>query len=208
MKQGPTYRQSLKAASYTLLLCLPAVPLRALQIHSPRMAAFQKQPAQPRFNGQQQSRFGLGNHPPAGQHLPQWFAQHQNLSPTAQEDALKHEPGFAHLPEGQQQQVIDRLHRLDLAPPAQRQRMMERNERFEALPPERKQDIRNASQALSQMPPDRRQAVRQAFRDLRALPPGERQNALKSARFQAEYTPTERSMLDNLLSIEPYQQPQ
>ncbi len=207
MKQERTYRQSLKAAGYTLLLCLSVLPLHALQFRNPRMATFQKQPAQPRFNGQQPPRFGPGNRS-SGQHLPQWFAQHQNLSPNAQENALKQEPGFARLPGGQQQQVIDRLHRLDLAPPAQRQRMMERNERFEALSPERRQDIRSASQALSQMPPDRRQAVRQAFRELRSLPLGERQNALRSARFQAEYTPAERSMLDNLLSIEPYHPPQ
>ncbi len=208
MKQGRTYRQSMKAAGCTLLLCLPALPLQALQFGSLRAPAFQKQAGSPpRFNGQP-PRFGPGNHSSSGQHLPQWFAQHQNLSPTAQEDALKQEPGFARLPGGQQQQVIDRLHRLDLAPPAQRQRMMERNERFEALPPERRQDIRGASQALSQMPPDRRQAVRQAFRELRALPLAERQNALGSARFQAEYSPAERSMLDNLLSIEPYHPPQ
>jgi len=204
MKHGGTYRRNLKAASYILLLCLPAMPLQALQFSGQRITAFQKQPgSSPRFKNQ--PRFGADGRPLASQHLPQWFAQHQNLSPVAQEDALKHEPGFTHLPGGQQQQVIDRLHRLDLAPPAQRQRMMERNERFEALAPERRQDIRDASQALSQMPPDRRQAVRQAFRDLRALPLGERQNALGSARFQAEYTPGERRMLDNLLSIEPYQ---
>ena len=145
---------------------------------------------------------------PGGQHLPQWFAQHQNLNPSQQENALRSEPGFGHLPEGQHQQLINRLHRLDTAPPAQRQRMLERNERFEALRPERQQEIRGASQALGQMPPDRRQAVRDAFRDLRALPPDQRESALGSARFQAEYTPQERTILGNLLSIEPYHPPQ
>ncbi len=138
-----------------------------------------------------------------GAHLPQWFAQHQNLAPSEQANALRREPGFTHLPEGQQQQLVNRLHRLDTLPPVKRQREMERNERFQALSPERQQEVRGASQTLGQMPPDRREAVRQAFRDLRSLPPGDRGNALGSARFQAEYTPQERSVLSNLLSIEP-----
>ena len=57
------------------------------------------------------------------------------------------------------------------------------------------------------MPPERRQALRQAFRDLQSVPPEQRQNALNSARFQAEYTPQESSVLSTLLSIEPYHAP-
>lgn len=144
-------------------------------------------------------------HANQGQHLPEWFAHHEALPPAQQEDALRREPGFARLPPAQQQQLINRLHRLDMEPPAQRQRMMERNERFEALSPERQQEIRGASQALSQMPPERRQALRQAFRELRQLPPEARVSSLNSARSQAEYSPQERTVLGNLLSIEPYQ---
>ena len=144
----------------------------------------------------------------AGEHLPQWFAQHKGMTPGEQDNALRREPGFGRLPEGQQQQIINRLHNLGALPAPQRQRMLERNERFEALPPERQQEIRGASQALGQMSPDRRQAVRQAFRDLRTLPPDQRDDALGSARFGAEYTPQERTVLGNLLSIEPYHPPQ
>ncbi len=151
---------------------------------------------------------GHGARTGSGEHLPQWFARHQQLTPAQQEDALRREPGFGRLPQDQQQRLIDRLHRLDTLPPERRQRMMERNERFEALPPERQQEIRGAGQALGQMPQERRQALRQAFRDLRALPPEERERALDSARFQAEYSPQERTVLGNLLSIEPYQPPQ
>ncbi len=146
-----------------------------------------------------------GVRPGNGQHLPEWYAQHQGLPPDRQEEALRREPGFDRLPGEQQQQLIDRLHRLNMAPPAQRQRMLERNERFEALPPGRQQEIRAAGLALAQMPPDRRDAVREAFRDLRNLPAEQRGNALNSARFQAEYSPQERSVLSSLLSIEPYQ---
>jgi hypothetical protein len=55
------------------------------------------------------------------------------------------------------------------------------------------------------MPPERSQAVHRAFHDLRTLPPDQRQSVLQSARFQAEYSPQERTVLSNLLSIEPYQ---
>ena len=102
---------------------------------------------------------------------------------------------------------MNRLHRLDMEPLAQRQRVAEWNERFMALPPERQQEIRGASQALAQMPPERQRAVRQAFHDLRSVPPEARRDALDSARFQAEYTPQERTILGNLLSIEPYEAP-
>ncbi len=192
--------------SLLLLFCLPALPLQAQRgAEHPRGAPVQQQP--PRFNPPGGFRGGPlpGGRPGSGQHLPQWFAQHQGLPPNQQEEALRREQGFSRLPQGQQQQLIDRLHRLNMEPPAQRQRMLERNERFEGLPPERQQQIRGASQALGQMPQDRRQAVHQAFRDLRNLPPEQRENALNSARFQAEYSPQERTVLSNLLSIEPYQ---
>jgi hypothetical protein len=55
------------------------------------------------------------------------------------------------------------------------------------------------------MPPERNMAVRHAFRDLRGLPPEQRQGVLNSARFQAEFSPQERSVLSHMLSIEPYQ---
>lgn len=149
-----------------------------------------------------------GPRPENGQHLPQWFVQHRGMSPWEQEQALRREPGFSRLAPEQQQRLINRLHRLDMVPPQERQRIAEWNERFMALPPERQQEIRGASQALAQMPPERRRAMRQAFHNLRNMPPEERQEALDSARFQAEYTPQERTILSNLLSIEPYVPPQ
>jgi hypothetical protein len=139
-----------------------------------------------------------------GEHLPQWYAQHGGQSLQQQEQALRREPGFSRLPPGQQQQLINRLHRLDLQAPAMRQRMMERNEIFMALPQNQQSAIRRSSQMLRQMPPDRQHAVRQAFRNLRDMPPGEREQALDSARFQAEYSPQERDVMRNLLAIEPF----
>ncbi len=218
MKDRGKRRGMLAVGSILLLASLP-FPLPAQRTNAPDSAQNRTAPSRPApgagaaggpgFRGNTGPRAGgefhSGMRPGNGQHLPEWFAQHQALPPERQEEALRREPGFDRLPEGQQQQLIDRLHRLNMETPAQRQRMLQRNERFEALPPERQQEIRAAGQALGQMAPDRRDAVRQAFRDLRNLPVEERGNALNSARFQAEYSPQERSVLSNLLSIEPYQ---
>ena len=182
------------AAASLLLVYAPILLSQGNGRPSPPHAGSSRPPASSGFRG-------------TGEHLPQWFAQHQHLPVTEQDNALRREPGFTHLPEGQQQQLVNRLHRLDTLPAAKRQREMERNERFQALSSERQQEVRGASQALGQMPPDRREAVRQAFRDLRTLPPEQRDSALGSARFQAEYTLQERSVLSNLLSIEPAEAP-
>lgn len=146
-----------------------------------------------------------GLQPSRNQHLPEWMQQHQHLNARDQEQALRSEPGFNRLPAPQQQHLIDRLHKLDNAPPEVRQRILARNEMFERLPPEQRQEIRGAGQALAQMPPDRNMAVRHAFRDLRGLPPEQRAGVLNSARFQAEFSTQERTVLGHLLSIEPYQ---
>ena len=208
MKDRGESRAVLKAGAILLTAAIASpLPAQHTEARPPAPLPGISHPAPPPFHGGPGGRgeYRGGLRPGNGQHLPEWFAQHQGLPPERQEEALRHEPGFDRLPEGQQQQLIDRLHRLNMEPPAQRQRMLQRNERFEALPPERQQEIRAAGQVLGQMSPDRRDAVRQAFRDLRNLPVEERGNALNSARFQAEYSPQERSVLSNLLSIEPYQ---
>jgi Protein of unknown function (DUF3106) len=140
-----------------------------------------------------------------GQHLPEWWSNHRNLTPQQQADALRREPGFRDLPEDQQQRLINRLHSLDEKTPEQQQRIMQRNENFERLSPERRQEVRGASQALSQMSPDRQQVVRRAFQQLRRMPPGQRQQLLGSQVYGGQFSPQERTVLGNLLSIEPYQ---
>ncbi len=200
-----------------LVACLAAFPASLQAQHgsggqqphfaSPR-PALQRPASQPPASQQPSPAPGGNGAPrfaPGGTHLPQWLQNHQTLNPQQKEQALRQEPGFSHLPEPQQQHLIDRLHKLDSAPPEVRQRILARNEIFERMAPEQKQEIRGASQALSQMPPERNQAVRHAFRDLRGLPPEQRQAVLNSARFQAEYSPQERTVLGHLLSIEPYQ---
>lgn len=142
---------------------------------------------------------------PGQEHLPQWLAQHQNMSPQEQEDMLRREPGFNRLTPDQQQRVMNRLRSLDERPEQERQRMLERNEMFERLNPEQKQDVRAAAQAMRQMPPDRQTMMRRAFNDLRQIPPEQRQEILNSARFTNTFSPQERHVLGSLLSIEPYQ---
>jgi hypothetical protein len=160
----------------------------------------------PRPMPQQQMRPAPPNR--AGQqHLSEWLNRHQNLTPAQREDALRHEPGFNHLPQERQQRYINQMHSLNSLPPQERQRTLQRNEIFEHMSPEQKAGVRGASQAFHQMPPDRQGQMRRAFQDLRGVPPEQRQSILNSARFQQQFSPQERTVLGNLLAVEPYQPP-
>lgn len=139
-----------------------------------------------------------------GEHLGGWLQDHQGESFTGQENALRREPGFSHLPEPQQQRLIDRLHQLDTMPPQQRQRTIGRIENMERLSPDRRQAVRNSAQELGGMDPERKQQVRGAFRVLRDMPPSERQRVLNSPAYRSMYSDHERQILGNLLSVEPY----
>jgi hypothetical protein len=158
-----------------------------------------------------QSRPNAGPNQPAPhsgqQHLPEWWNNHRNLTPAQQADALRREPGFRSLPQDQQQRLINRLQSLDQKTPEQQQRIMARNEAFERLSPERKQEVRGASQALSQMSADRQLVVRHAFQQLRRMPTEQRQQLLNSRVYGGQFSPQERTVLGNLLSIEPYAAP-
>jgi Protein of unknown function (DUF3106) len=139
------------------------------------------------------------------QHLSEWLNHHQNLTPAQREDALRHEPGFNRLPEERQQRYINQMHSLNSLPPQERQRTLQRNEIFEHMSPEQKAGVRGASQAFHQMPQERQSQMRRAFQDLRGVPPQQRQSILNSARFQQQFSPQERTVLGNLLAVEPYQ---
>jgi len=146
---------------------------------------------------------GARNVPPGQEHLPQWWRAHRELSPQQQADAMRREPGFRSLPRAQQQRLLGRLRDFDSRPPQVQQRMLSRVERFERLPPERQQEVRGASAAFSRMPPQRKQEMIRAFQQLRHIPPTERQQMLHSG-YGQQFTPRERTILGNLLSIEPY----
>ena len=143
--------------------------------------------------------------PKAGQqHLGEWLQRNQGLSPQEQRRALEREPGFSRLPPQQQQRLSNRLDQLNGMPPSQRERTVERIENMERLSPQKKQEVRSSAQSLAQMPADRQQAMKKAIRDLRDVPTGLRQSELNSPRYTSQFSPDERNVLGNLLSVEPY----
>jgi hypothetical protein len=207
--------------SLLLILALPAYA-RPWQRHGepaphPRMGerghwnggGFQHQNSPPERQYQQErGHYMRPQQHPGGEHLPQWYRQHQSMNLQQQERALRRQPGFNKLSPAQRQRVLNRLRYLDSQPPAVRARIMARNEAFERLSPERRQEVRAAAQAFQHMPRYRKEQLGRAFSTLRTLPPEQRSEILHSARFRAQYSPRERHILSNLLSIEPYQPPQ
>jgi hypothetical protein len=168
--------------------------------------AFQARPHvnEPRGGGGMRQGAGPASRP-GQEHLPAWWQAHRGLSPQQQADAMRREPGFRSLPPQQQQRLLNRLRNFDQRPPQVQQRMLDRMEMFERLSPERQQEVRGASQALAHMSPERQVVMRHAFQQLRGIPPEERQRMLNSG-YGAQFSPQERTVLGNLLSIEPYQQ--
>lgn len=212
---GPAWRLTC-AGWFALLLCFSATCWAGAHASGPRGAfrgpqSHEQHAPSPREVGPRQAapRRGPGPAPgegarPGQQHLPAWWQAHRGLPPQQQADALRREPGFRNLPPGQQQRLINRLHSFNQRPPEQQQRMMDRNEMFERLSPERQQEVRGASQALSRMSPERQAMMRHAFQQLRAMPPAQRQQMLNSS-YGAQFSPQERTVLNNFLSVEPYQ---
>jgi hypothetical protein len=168
----------------------------AMQVPHPAPAPHMQAPSRPAQNTPAR---------PNQQHLPEWWNNHRNLSPDQRAEALRREPGFRSLPQDQQQRLLNRMQTFSQRPPEQQQRTMARNEAFQQLPPQRRQEVLQSSHALSQMSPDRKRIVGQAFQQLRNLPPQQRQQFLNSGSYTSQFSPQERTVLSNMLSIEPYQ---
>ena len=141
-------------------------------------------------------------------HLPDWMAQHSNLSADQQERLLRQEPGFNRLSTDAQQRAVEQLHRLDQLPAAQRERRLERSEALERLSPGERMQVADSARQLSILQPDRQTMVRRAWRELRGVPIDQRATVLGSARYQQSFSPDERNILTNLLRVEPYEPPQ
>ncbi len=164
------------------------------------------QQARPPYQGNQPrpgSQPRPGNQQPP--HLGAWLQRHGNMSPAEQERALQNEPGFDRLPPQTQHQLANRLRQLDNMPPAQRQLTVDRIEALERLSPEAREQVRASSEALRTLPADRQRMVKKAFRDLGSYPPDQRESFMASPQFQRQFTPQERGILSNLLSVEPYE---
>ena len=151
---------------------------------------------------QQAPRPRLENNQP---HLGTWLARHENLTPQQQERALQSEPGFNRLPPETQQKLMNRLQQLNRMPPNQRQRTIDHIEAMERLSPQMRQQVRASFKDFRALPEDRQRMVRKAFRDLREYPPEQRQALMNSGHFQDQFTSQERSILGNILAVEPYQ---
>jgi Protein of unknown function (DUF3106) len=160
--------------------------------------------ARPAYNG---TPYSMRATPQPQGHLPQWMAQHQNMPVGQQERLLRSEPGFNRLNQGDQQRAIQRLRQMNEMPEAQRQRFLARNENLERLSPAQRMQVNDSARQLKGLPPDRQTLVRGAFRDLRGVPMDQRQTMLNSARYSSQFTPQERGILGNLLSVEPYEAP-
>jgi len=162
----------------------------------------------PMYQGQGYARPaypGGGNaYAPPG-HLGAWLNAHRGVPTQDQERMLRNDPSFSHLPQGQQQRLMQQLNRVDRMPEAQRERRLARAENIERLSPQQRAQLQESGRRWTTLPPDRQTVMKGAFQDLRNVPPDQRQTVLNSARYQNAFSPEERGILSNMLSVEPYQ---
>lgn len=140
-------------------------------------------------------------------HLPAWLRSHQGMPLSQQQHALTQEPGFNRLPPQTQRQLMNSLARIDRMSPRQRQRTLGTIEALERLSPQRRQQVMASERELRMMPQNRQRALKQAFLNLRNYPPAERQGMMASPQFQSQFSPRERSILGDMLTVEPYEPP-
>jgi hypothetical protein len=140
-------------------------------------------------------------------HLGDWLNRNRGLPIQDQERLLRNDPNFNRLPPAQQQRLVQQLHNLDEMPEARRQRYLARSEMLEHMPPQQQMQVRQAGRNFLALPPDRQAVVKRAFQDLRSVPLDQRATVLNSARYQNQFSPQERDMLNNLLRAEPYEPP-
>ena len=100
---------------------------------------------------------------------------------------------------------MQQLNRVDQMPQAQRERRLARAENLERLSPNERSQITDSARRWTTLPADRQAMMKSAFRDLRAVPLDQRQTVLNSSRYQNVFTPDERSILGNMLRVEPYE---
>lgn len=202
--------RSIPALAAAVLLVSPALlravtpPVQATQYPAP----IERRP--PRQNGPAASQQGSSRSPNAperagirGEHLAQWMDQHRDLTPQQQQQALQHESGFRDLPPQTQQRMMDRLAQLDAMTPAQRQRRLSHIEAMEKLNPTQRAEVRAAMSQLGALPQEQRRSVAQTFRALRDLPAEQRVQAYASGRYGPPLSDTQRTVLFNLLKVEP-----
>lgn len=203
--RDPCRVPSSQAKRAALLLTIAAALLLFLGLAG---AEGQSRPPSTGDGGSAYPRNGSGvwnPHQADQQHLGMWLRHHENLSPAQQEKALELEPGFNRLAPQTQQRLLGRLDQINRMPPLQRQRTVDRIEALEHLSPDKRQQVRASISAIQTLPPGRQRMVKKAFRDLREYPPEQREAMMSSAQFESRFTPEERGILNNVLSVEPYE---
>lgn len=156
-------------------------------------------------NMQRQTGTNPGASPPG--HLGSWLNQHSDLPVQGQQKLLGNDPSFKSLPKTDQQRLIQQLQQVNQLSEEQRQRRLARAEAIERMTPQERMQLNQSTRQLAALPADRQTLVRRAFRDLRGVPLDQRQTVLDSQRYQGQFTPEERGILNNLLRAEPYEQP-
>jgi hypothetical protein len=122
-----------------------------------------------------------------------------------QERMLRNDPNFIRLPQADQQRLVHQLHDVNQLPEDQRQRRLARAEALEHASPQDRMSANLAGRRFLALPPDRQAVVRRAFRDLGGVPLDQRQTVLNSSRYQSQFSPDERGMLNDMLRVEPYE---
>lgn len=140
-------------------------------------------------------------------HLGSWLSQHSGVPLQQQEEMLRRDPSFNRLPQATQQRLVQQLHQVDQMPAAQRDRRLARTENLERLSPQQRAQVSESARRWNTLPADRQVMMKGAFRDLRGVPLDQRQTVLNSDRYQHAFSPEERGILSNMLSVEPYEPP-
>lgn len=89
-------------------------------------------------------------------------------------------------------------------PPQQRAWRLARAEAIEHLSPQARRQLDRSSADFANLPLQRQTLVKRAFQQLRSVPLDERPIVLNSKRYRGVFTPEERQILSDFLSVEPY----
>lgn len=138
-------------------------------------------------------------------HLGFWLNQHRDMPLAGQEELLRNAPSFQQLPKPAQQRLMQQLRQVDKMPTQQRERRLARAEMIEHMTPQERMALGQSTRELSGLPPGRQAMVKRAFRDLRGVPLDQRQTVIDSKLYQRQFSPEERSILNNLLRAEPFE---
>jgi len=163
-----------------IILCIFAASSRAAQARSAPPEANPQQKAA----GSDQSRMAI-----------------DRLERLSQMSKEERQAALANLPPEVQERLEQRLDKLDSLAPEERQALLDRFRRFSELPPDRQEQVRTVVRQLQALPMDRRIAVKQELSHLRQMPHADRQARLNSSEVKAKFSPEERGILGNTLSL-------